>query len=159
LIFLAGICGSRSPDLCNNFPPSWSPDLVLISVFVSIGAARFRFTRSLLLVVVPCWTGSDLFLSSSREQAQTDGEEVELPSSFSAAVPFAGQVPFPLFASRKPARASAQSGRKYSSLPLSGSSCISFSRVPGLRFTSGACLPCGSVFPSVVRPGRQLSAA
>jgi hypothetical protein len=137
---------------------SWSPDLVLISVFVSVGAARFCFTRSLLLVVVPCWTGSDLFLSSRREQARTDGEEPELPSSFSAAVLLASQVPFALFASRKPARASAQFGRKSSSLPLSGSSCISFSCVPGLRFTSGACLPCGSIFPSVVRPGRQLSA-
>jgi hypothetical protein len=98
LIFLAGICGSRSPDLCNNFSPvlSWSPDLVLISVFVSVEAARFRFTRSLLLVIIPCWTGFDLFLSSRREQAQTAGEEPELPSSFSAAVPFTGQVPFAL---------------------------------------------------------------
>jgi hypothetical protein len=41
-----------------------------------------------------CWTGSDLFLSSRREQARTDGDEPELPSSFSAAVPFASQVPF-----------------------------------------------------------------
>jgi hypothetical protein len=84
------------------------------SVFVSVGAARFRFTRSLLLVVVPCWTGSDLFLSSRREQVRTDGEEPELPSSFSAVVPFASHFPFALFASRKPARASAQSGRKSS---------------------------------------------
>jgi hypothetical protein len=110
------------------------------SVFVSVGAARFRFTRSLLLVVVPCWTGSDLFLSSRREQVRTDGEEPELPSSFSAVVPFASHFPFALFASRKPARASAQSGRKSSSLPLSGSSCISFSRVPTVRFTSGLVL-------------------
>jgi hypothetical protein len=84
--------------LCNDFSPvlSWSPDLVLISVSVSVGAARFRFTRSLLLVVVPRWTGFELFLSSHREQAWTDGEEPELPSSVSAAVPFAGQVPFAL---------------------------------------------------------------
>jgi hypothetical protein len=91
------------------------------SVFVSVGAARFRFTRSLLLVVVPCWTGSDLFLSSRREQVRTDGEEPELPSSFSAVVPFASHFPFALFASRKPARASAQSGRKSSPFLLRGS--------------------------------------
>jgi hypothetical protein len=63
---------------------SWSPDLVLISVFVSVGAGRFRFTKSLLLVVVPWWTGFELFLSSHQEQARTDGEEPELPSSFFA---------------------------------------------------------------------------
>jgi hypothetical protein len=87
-----------APLICVMISPvlSWSPDLVLISVFVSVGAGRFRFTKSLLLVVVPWWTGFELFLSSHQEQARTDGEEPELPSSLSAAVLFTGQVPFAL---------------------------------------------------------------